>query len=104
MDYLLLLEIPSLALLSADDSSYKVNNTGGEASHTHSLNAHTHSLNEHTHTLVHTHSLNNHTHSTPNHTHTYSSGGSVGYAGTSGNVTDANMQPYIVVNRWHRVA
>lgn len=79
-------------------------NTGGESSHTHSLNAHTHSLNEHTHTLVHTHSLNNHTHSTPNHTHTYSSGGSVGYAGTSGNVTDANMQPYIVVNRWHRVA
>ena len=26
------------------------------------------------------------------------------YAGTSGNVTNANMQPYIVVNRWHRTA
>ena len=26
----------------------------------------------------------------------------VNYAGTSGNVANANMQPYIVVNRWHR--
>ena len=26
------------------------------------------------------------------------------YAGTSGNTTNANMQPYIVVKRWHRVA
>lgn len=26
------------------------------------------------------------------------------YAGTSGNLTNANMQPYIVVNRWHRTA
>lgn len=31
-------------------------------------------------------------------------GGAVHYAGTSGNVTNANMQPYIVVNRWHRTA
>jgi hypothetical protein len=44
-----------------------------------------------------------HTHTVPDHTHSVS-GGSVGYAGTSGNVTDANMQPYIVVNRWHRTA
>ena len=28
----------------------------------------------------------------------------VDYAGSSGNTTDANMQPYIVVNRWHRTA
>ena len=26
------------------------------------------------------------------------------YAGSSGNTTNANMQPYIVVNRWHRTA
>ena len=59
-----------------------------------------------------------HTHNLPSHTHSVSggaveekaafdatvSGGSVGYAGTSGNLTDANMQPYIVVNRWHRTA
>ena len=32
------------------------------------------------------------------------SGGGVSYAGTSGNLTNANMQPYIVVNRWHRTA
>ena len=30
--------------------------------------------------------------------------GTISYAGSSGNLTDANMQPYIVVNRWHRVA
>ena len=31
-------------------------------------------------------------------------GGGVGYAGTSGNEVGANMQPYIIVNRWHRTA
>ena len=31
-------------------------------------------------------------------------GGAVGYAGTNGNATNANMQPYIIVNRWHRTA
>lgn len=31
-------------------------------------------------------------------------GGAVHYAGTSGNATNANLQPYIVVNRWHRTA
>lgn len=31
-------------------------------------------------------------------------GGVVDYAGTNGNATNANMQPYIVVNRWHRTA
>ena len=59
-----------------------------------------------------------HTHDLPSHTHTVSggavsekaafdatvSGGSIGYAGTSGNTTDANMQPYVVVNRWYRTA
>lgn len=29
---------------------------------------------------------------------------STAYAGTKGNTSDANMQPYIVVNRWHRTA
>lgn len=37
-----------------------------------------------------------HKHSVPAH--------NTAYAGTDGNVTDANMQPYIVVNRWHRTA
>lgn len=43
-----------------------------------------------------------HTHTVPNHTHTTSVTQPVftcNYAGTSGN---NNMQPYIVVNRWHR--
>lgn len=26
------------------------------------------------------------------------------YAGTSGNTTNANMQPYTVIKRWHRIA
>ncbi len=29
---------------------------------------------------------------------------SASYAGTNGNTTNANMQPYIIVNRWHRIA
>lgn len=28
--------------------------------------------------------------------------GNTAYVGTSGNITGANMPPYIVVNRWHR--
>ena len=42
-----------------------------------------------------------HTHDIGNHTHT-TSGGSVHYEGES--ATDKNMQPYIIVNRWHRIA
>ena len=42
----------------------------------------------------HTHSLNSHTHSVGAHNTNY----------TGDSVTDANMQPYIVVNRWHRTA
>lgn len=42
--------------------------------------------------------------SSGSHSHSYSANGSVGYAGTNGNATNANMQPYIVVNRWHRTA
>lgn len=37
-----------------------------------------------------------HTHNLPAH--------NTNYAGTSGNAVGANMQPYIVVNRWHRIA
>lgn len=36
-----------------------------------------------------------HTHDLPAH--------NTNYEGTSGNTTNANMQPYIVVNRWHRI-
>lgn len=42
--------------------------------------------------------------SSGSHSHTYSASGSVGYAGTNGNTINANLQPYIVVNRWHRTA
>ena len=39
------------------------------------------------------------------HSHTISgSSSTTGNAGTPGNLTDANMQPYVVVNRWHRTA
>ena len=37
-----------------------------------------------------------HTHSVPSH--------NTNYEGTSGNATNANLQPYIVVVRWHRTA
>lgn len=37
-----------------------------------------------------------HTHQVPSH--------NTNYVGTSGNTTNANMQPYINVNRWHRTA
>jgi len=30
--------------------------------------------------------------------------GTIGYAGTDGNATNANLQPYVVVIRWHRTA
>ena len=46
-----------------------------------------------------------HTHSLPAHTHGFTITQPVftcDYVGTSGNTTNANMQPYIVVNRWHR--
>lgn len=47
----------------------------------------------------------NHTHTVPNHTHPVTTTASnTGYEGTNGNATNANMQPYIVVNRWHRTA
>lgn len=41
-----------------------------------------------------------HYHSIPNHNHTIT----VNYTGTSGNVVNANMPPYLVVNMWQRVA
>ena len=58
--------------------------TNNVAGHTHTIPGHTHNLNAHTHTL---------------------SGGSVGDA-TTQNAAEShtNMQPYIVVHRWHRTA
>lgn len=44
----------------------------------------------------HSHTVNSHSHSVGAH--------NTDYVGTSGNTTDANMQPYINVYRWHRVA
>lgn len=50
---------------------------------------------------THTHNLPNHVHSIPAHGHGFTQP-TISYEGES--VTDKNMQPYIVVNRWHRVA
>ena len=113
-------------------STYTVGDTGGSKDaiipyHRHSVNAvsisssggHTHTINakytserlasgtartqyyasgENTSTGMATIASNTgtHTHSVPSH--------NTEYAGTSGNLTNANMQPYIVVNRWHRTA
>lgn len=37
-------------------------------------------------------------------TRTTNVGVTINHAGTNGNLADANMQPYIIVNRWHRTA
>ena len=50
-----------------------------------------------------------HTHSVPNHTHTVSNGAVSNLSGASstrtahGHGSVSTMQPYIVVNRWHRI-
>lgn len=54
-------------------------------------------------TGTHTHTVPDHTHSLPQHGHGFTQP-TISYAGTDGNVTDANLPPYIVVNRWHRTA
>ena len=62
-------QIKDTFLLTAGDI-YKAGNTGGAASHTHSI-GHTHGVPgvAHTHTsAAHTHSINGHTHTTGNHT------------------------------------
>ena len=56
----------------------------------------TESTGAHTHDVTGTSGTRTHTHNLPAH--------NTNYAGTSGNTTGANMQPYIVVNRWHRTA
>lgn len=59
--------------------------------HTHTLSSHTHSLQSHTHSLQsHTHGMQSHTHSVPSH--------STSYVGASGNITNANLPPYIGTN------
>ena len=45
----------------------------------------------------HTHSLQSHTHSLQSHTHTINSH-NTNYAGSSGNITNANLPPYRAVN------
>ncbi len=50
----------------------------------------------HTGTNSTTNVASTHSHNLPAH--------NTNYAGSSGNATNANMQPYIVVNRWHRTA
>ena len=44
-----------------------------------------------------------HTHNLPSHTHSVS-GGAVGVVSGASTGNAGNMQPYIVVNRWHRTA
>ena len=71
--------------------------TTSSGSHKHTVPNHTHSIPAHGHgftqpkTPTFTHSITDPTISLTN-------GGSVGYRGTSGNETDANMMPYVAVN------
>ena len=46
---------------------------------------------------AHTHSVPNHTHSIPAHGHGFTQP-TISYAGSEGNVTNANMMPYVAVN------
>lgn len=62
--------------------------------HTHSQVAHTHSVGD---------NLSNHTHDMK-HTHSVTAAGTVGYAGTSGNTTNANLPNYKNVYMWERTA
>lgn len=62
---------------TTSSSRISTNNTGGGQGHTHTLNSHTHSI-----------------------TNSSTNSGNGGFANTAMN----NLQPYIVVKRWHRTA
>lgn len=58
----------------------------------------------HSHDMSHSHSLPSHTHDLPHHTHRVTGGGVDNSTAANASSAHNNMQPYIVVNRWHRTA
>ena len=96
-------------LLSADDSSYKVNNTGGEATHKLTIDempSHGHSLSKQVPYGVPYNntsgSLAGNSGSGPYYGETYNPPWTINNNG--GNQSHNNMPPYIVVYMWRRIA
>lgn len=95
-------------LLSADDSTYKINNTGGEASHTLSVNE----IPSHTHPIYAGYGdIGSPSVSSDSYRYQYWGGnargwktGTLGAGATGGGQAHNNMPPYIVVYMWRRTA
>ncbi len=96
-------------LLSADDSSYKVNNTGGEVTHTLTIDempSHNHDFsrgasNKYEHIYISTNGAWN----TPSSGSGYGFGaGYMTISNRGGSQAHNNMPPYIVVYMWRRTA
>lgn len=95
-------------LLSADDSTYQINNTGGEASHTLSVNE----IPSHTHPIYAGYGdIGSPSVSSDSYRYQYWGGnargwktGTLGAGATGGSQAHNNMPPYIVVYMWRRTA
>lgn len=96
------LETEGQVHISAGEN-YEIGNTGGEATHTLNINE----MPSHTHTMLYSGGST----TTWGYNYTSSGGTRSGQTETSGGIGPTgggqahnNMQPYIVVNRWHRTA
>ena len=95
-------------LLSADDSTYQINNTGGEASHTLSVNE----IPSHTHPIYAGYGdIGSPSVSSDSYRYQYWGGnargwktGTLGAGATGGSQAHNNMPPYIVVYMWRLTA